>query len=514
MAAKLLLYVSAEQATAAIWRSNRLTAIQRFDNHQEGWAAFGAYLRSAGGLLARLMVDTIDEDYRFEILPHATGRDRAQLLTRKMRQLYRATPFTAWSHQERATGKRREDRYLFVAMNDPEVLAPWLRALESARVPVAGIYPVPMVTLLLIERMKLKQPHLLFVSKNTAGLRQTFCRNLKFRISRLTAHPETSEPADAFYAEEIGNTRMYLDALTVTHVDDIVSVHILDHDETLSGLADALGRGRPNLECVRLGREEIARRLSIPIDDLKGSPDTMHLHLLARGVPAIDLAPAQVEIGFQLYRVRRYVYAAAASCLLAAFLWAAVNQFRTYSAEDDIVALGQQVQQYQARYREVTTQFPKAPASAEELLETVKVAERIRGEQRTPEGMLLVVSRALDYSPDIVLKKVQWRYGDPVKLHDSAASSPSGAATAGGQPRQAGLISAEVTRVAQDHRAVLDQIQSFVGLLAADPKVEQVRVIKLPMDVTSASALTGTTAESERPPQAQFELAIVFKAGV
>jgi hypothetical protein len=512
MAAKLLLCVSAHQATAAIWRQGRLGSIQTFDISQAGLGAFDAYLRSARGVPVRVMVDTIDEDYRFETLPHVARSDRASMAQRRMRQLYRSTPFAAWQQQERVVGKRKDDRYLFAAITDPEILSPWIRVIEACRAPISGIYPLPMVTLGLIPRLVLRHTNLLIVTRNGAGLRQTFCKHLRFRISRLTAPREPGTPADTYFAEEIGNTRMYLDALTVTHVDDTVHVLILDHDNSLVGLPAALSRGRPNMHCELLGPDEIARKLSVPPADLAGSADALHLHLLASGTPHLDLAPPQVEVGFQVYKVRQYVYAGAAALALGAVIWAAVNEIRAWNVADQIVTLEQQIQQYQRRYKEMTAQFPQTPASAEELRDTVEAAQRIRGALRTPERMLVVVSRALDASPDIALRKVDWRYATLAEpAGDTAAQSSK--APARNEPRQVGVIAGEVTRDAQDPRAVLDRIRGFTASLAANRQVEEVRVLRLPMDVTSSSALSGTTAEVARSPQAQFEVAVIFRAG-
>lgn len=513
MAAKLLLCVSAHQATAAIWRQGRLSSLQIFDNGQSGLSAFDAYMHGARGLPVRVMVDTLDEDYRFETLPHVARGDRAQMAQRRLRQLYRATPFAAWAQQERVLGKRKDDRYLFAAITDPEVLNPWIRVIESNRAPISGIHPLPMVTLSMIQRLALKHPNLLIVTRNDAGLRQTFCKHLKFRISRLTAPRDLSTPADAYFAEEIGNTRMYLDALNVTHVDDTVHVLILDHDNSLRGLPEALSRGRPNMHCELMGPDEIARRLSIPSPDLAASNEALHLHLLASSAPNLDLAPPQVEVGFQVYKVRQYVFGAAAALLLAAVIWAGVNEIRTWNVADQIVLLEQQIQQYQSRYKEVTAQFPQTPASAEELRDTVEAAQRIRGALRTPERMLVVISRALDISPDVALRRVDWRYGVPAEAAGDAMPAQGSGSAATGEPREVGVVVAEITRDAQDHRAVLDRIRGFTASLAAYPQVEEVRVLRLPMDITSSSALSGTTAEIVRSPQARFEVAVIFRAG-
>jgi hypothetical protein len=431
------------------------------------------------------------------------------LIARKLRQIYRSTGFAASELQEKMSGPRKEDRYLFAALTDPELLLPWLRVIEEQQLPVAGIHPLPIVSLGLMEAFKLKQPDLLLVTRNSAGLRQTFCKHQKFRISRLTALRDGSGPADAYYAEEIGNTRMYLDALTVTHVDDAITVAIFDQDDSLKGIPPLLERDRRNVQCVLINQAEIARRLSMPVSDLALSPDVLHLYLLAASHPLLDLAPAHVEAGFQLYRLRQYGYAASGVLLAAALLWTGLARFQAMQLEDERELLERQATDYQNRYAQVTAQFPVAPASADELRDTVEAARRIRDGLRTPAGAMRVISHALEATPDVMLRRLEWRYGDPKSLDDLPAPTQSSS----GAQRQVAIVSAEVVRVAQDHRAVLERIRSFVTAVGGGSQIEEVRVLKLPMDMTSASALSGTTAETARPPETQFQVVIVFKLG-
>jgi len=93
MAAKLLLCVSNDHVTAAIWRRRELTACTRFNNDEKGWAAFANFLHGSRAMPVHIIVDTVDEDFRFETLPHVRGRDRAEMVSRKLRQLYRSTPY-------------------------------------------------------------------------------------------------------------------------------------------------------------------------------------------------------------------------------------------------------------------------------------------------------------------------------------------------------------------------------------------------------------------------------------
>ena len=84
---------------------------------------------------AEIMVDAVEEDYRFETLPHAYGPDRAQMAARKLRQHYRNTPYMAAWRLGRETGKRRDDRYLFSALTNPDLVTDWLRRSSRAIFP-------------------------------------------------------------------------------------------------------------------------------------------------------------------------------------------------------------------------------------------------------------------------------------------------------------------------------------------------------------------------------------------
>ena len=500
-----------------MWQGRRLSGCRRFDNDENGWIAFGNYLRAGRGIPIRIMVDSVDEDYRFESLPHAKGSDRSQMVGRKLKQLYRGTTYYSASLQERGAGKRKDDRYLFAALTNSELLSPWLRAIDFNGVPVAGVYPLPMVTTSLVERLRLKNTNLLIVTKNSAGVRQTFFKDLKFRISRLTPLGDATGIADQYYADEVSNTRMYLDALTVTHVDDTLQVVILDQDDSLAGLPAAIARGRPNMRSELLARADIVSRFGIAATELEASADALHLHLLGEKKPAINFAPTQVTGGFQRYLGRRWLYAASAAALVGAVLWSAVNAFEVLRLQDEMVDLRRQTQDFQVQYQQVTAEFPQAPIAADNLRHTVELAQQFRASARTPESMFLMISRALDASPQIELARISWHYGRVPAAIGADLTQPG---TGDQHPLdpgtvvQTGVLRGEVTPFDGDYKAAMRVISAFAVQLAADDKVAEVRTLKLPLNVSSDTGLSGSTNAPSQRGSAQFEIAIVFKAGV
>src|SRR5882672_2986112 len=512
MAAKLLLCVSNDQATVAVWRRRRLASCTRFENNEEGWISFGNFLRGAHGLPVHIIVDTVEEDFRFETLPHIRGRDRTEMVGRKLKQLYRATPYYSYALQERETGKRRDDRYLFAAFTNPDLLIPWLRAIEAASLPVSGIFPLALVSVSLVERLKLKHPDLLVISKNSAGLRQTFFKNLKFRISRLTPLRGTAEVADQHYADEIGNTRMYLDALTVTHVDDTLEIVIVDQNGSLSKLPEAIMRGRPNVQCQYLDIKDIHSRFGIPVAELEAPTDALHLRLLGEQSPSLNLAPPHLTRTYQRFAAGRWVYAASGATLVGAMILSGVNIYQAKEIDQKTLAVQQQTRDYDAKYQQVTAAFPDAPTTAANLRHTVEMAEQIRAGLRTPEAMFSIVSHALDASPEIDLRRIEWHHGDSLssKPGMKPAQAPVGELD---KLTKSGVVYGEVTRFEGDYRAAMNAINDFVLRIAQDNAVAEVKALKLPLDVRSESGLTGSTTAPPGKETAQFEIAVVFRRG-
>jgi hypothetical protein len=512
MTVKIVLCVSAENATAAVLKRGHLTDIRKFRNDQQGWSAFEAYVRRRPRSTVRIMADSIDEDYRIEKLPHASIGDRRQLISRKLRQLFRGTQFASAALQDRIVGRRREDQYLFAAVTRPELLAPWLRIVNALKVPVAGIHLLPVVALSVIDGLKLKQTDLLLVSKNESGLRQTFYKGLKVHVSRLTPTRDDDQHNTTFYSEEINSTRMYLDALTLTHVDDVVTVLILDQDGSLAELPNAIARERPNMKCVRFDPAELESNLGTTATDMANFADALHLQLLATARPAMNLAPPTLKTRLQVHVIGRFVYATAAATVVFGLLWATVDGVRAMRGEAEAARLTQEMRNYQQRYREVTEHFPEAPASSQVLRDSVEAAKRIDADRRTPRPLLQLLGAALTDSPNIGLSRVNWIYGSPdniqsgSQLVDVTPNLVNGIA-------QFGIVSAEVRSYEGDNRAALTAIRAFIRSVAEDDRVAQVNVLRLPLDLDPTNGLNGSTASQQGAASAPFQLAVVLRPG-
>jgi hypothetical protein len=514
MADKILVSISAVQVTAALSRRGRLVACASFQNDDSGAAAFDEFLAPHPGVPVYFMADVVEEDYRFETLPHAVGGDRGELVQRKLKQHYRNTPYVAAWLLGRDRDKRRDDRYLFSALTNPNLVAPWLQAATVRGMPVAGIFLLPIVSAGLIGALGIKATNLLLVSQQSGGLRLTFFRDGQFRLSRLTRGESGRVASRArFIADEVSNTRVYLHALRTTRLDEQLTLLLLDRNDTLVEVTEAITRDNPSLECIRLTRRQLSSSLKLAESMLDLSADPIYLQLLALRTPASNLASAPVTVGFRRLQLRRAIYAAAGAAALAGTAWSAFNVWQTFDAHAQMAAAAHQTALLRDQYREVTRQFPAAPASAQNLKRTVEIAQQLRQGLRTPEMFMRVVSAALDTAPGIAISGLVWKHGvgvaDPAGPQRTAAAPPP---NAGGARRQSGIVEGEIKPFRGDYRAAVATINAFAERLGRDPAVAEARIVKLPLNVDPALALAGNTLDSrEQGGAAEFKVLVVLK---
>lgn len=518
MAKKLLICISVNGVTAARWKGGRLGDYAVFGNNDDGMAEFRDYAAASAGAPAFIIVDAIEEDYRFETLPHASGSDRAQMVERKLRQYYRGSQYSAASLVGRDSSKRRDDRFLFAALTNPDIVAPWLATVNECGLPVGGIYLLPTVTTGLVELLEGKPKNLLFVAAHPAGIRLTFFREGAFRLSRLSRTDAAGSAHGKAIVEEISNTRLYLHALRAATLDEPVTVVLLDHADQFADTARSIGEDNPSLTCSRMGKNDLAQRLKLDPALIDSSPAIIYLHLLGARSQDNNLASAAVTAGYRRYQTRRQLLAASAFVAAVGIAGSGFNMWQQISISDQTSEAARRTAQVNADYQAATRQFPAAPTSADNLKKATELADRLKAAAVTPERFLQVVGRALEPVPDIVLLEVAWqnRTSEISSGAGPAAASPERAdaasTAAAGPRRQSGLIAGQVRDFRGDFRRAIATIEALAERLRKDPAVETVRIAQLPLNVSPTLALTGNTAENPaQSGSADFKLIIVLR---
>ena len=321
MTAKILLNVSARRVTMGVFAQRRLSEVRGFANDDAARTAFAALLAAHPRTPVYLMTDVVEEDFRSETLPHVMGRARSEMVARKLAQLFRSAPYRAAWRQGRAQDKRRDDLYLFLALNSGDLLRPYLELIESRHAPLAGIYLLPVVSQALVERLKPEVPGVLLVSMQGGGLRQSFFLDGRLRISRLTPlEASDTRPFDQTLAEEIEKSRLFIYNTRLFSRDAPLQVWVLDPAGALLGACEGLP-AEANFSCRALGLDAMAKAFGMAAADLPQDMDAMLLCLLGRHSPECSLALPTQTRGFAYHQWRHAVYAGAAAIAALAVMW-------------------------------------------------------------------------------------------------------------------------------------------------------------------------------------------------
>ncbi len=517
MADKILLCISAAQAVVSHQRGRNVVRCEIFGADEDGLAAFGEFMVAAGNALVYLAADTVEEDYRFETLPHATGSDRSGMLDRKLKQYYRNSPYVTALSRGRSGDKRRDDRYLFAALTNPALIDPWLNVIKQAGLPVAGIYLVSMLTTALVHKTGHDLSHALVAAPHGAGLRLTYCKNGEFFVSRLSRGTISGSDAAHAYATEIANTRNYLSSLHLDSLDDTLTVLFIDHHDSLGPVIDRVAADVANVDCVRVDRETLVRQLGIAPEHLDVALETAYLLLIAENPPGANLAPASITAGHRQYQRGKAVYAASTIVGVAGLMWAGYNLWHAHDLQEQTVYDAKRTAAAQAQYREITREFPAAPTTSENLINAVEIYKKIARTVRSPQPFMQIVSRAIEPSPEVFLQEISWSYGNEAVNVDAGTRAMQSAAApvVAGALRQSGYISGEIRPFQGDYRAAIDAINVIANRLARDPAVAEVRVVKHPLNVNPGLALSGNTrAAAEHSDVADFKIVVTLKPDV
>jgi hypothetical protein len=275
---------------------------------------------------------------------------------------------------------------------------------------------------------------------------------------------------------------------------------------------------------MRLGRQDLAGRLGIAEPLLDVSPYMIYLHLLGLKEPPSNLAPASITAGYKRYQARQALYAGCGALAAAAILWAGVNFYQAMTLRGETEDAARQTASLSAQYQEATRQFPQAPASAENLKKAVEIAQKLRETTHNPQRMMGLVSRAVETSPTIVIKGFGWKYGTTeIEAEGGSRAAATGGTAAptvstSGAPvplrRESALIEGEIRPFRGDYRSAIVTINGLAGRLAEEPEVAEVRVVKLPLNVSPALSLSGNTLDNPEETAnatAEFRLLVLLK---
>ena len=525
MAGQRILVISGAGLT--VYRRHRRTLSEpfAFGSHDEGHAQFARYIERHPHDVTRVIADVVEEEFREETVPHVPVWERRTLMRARADRAFRDARYVHSTRLGRKPDGRRDDRVLFSAITRTEVLDPWIDTMVRHGVPLAGIYSPALLTEAMSKAIGADGENVLVVSfQSGGGLRQTWLRRRRLRLSRLAALPEVDDGRYGSHVlEEIHRTRRYLGSLRTAEDEPRLDVRVLSHGEPLDALRGALGSApgdEQDARCIPVDLAAAAHRLGMRRWGGEATSDRLFVHLLAWRRPPSHYASARDTRALAMLRVRSILRMASAGLVAGGCVLGGVAALEGVAIHDHARSLARQAATYEDRYREALATLPPAPAEPSELERVVAAVDTLRGRRADPVDLLALIGDALAGFPNVRVEGIAWRLSDhaeaPVGEANDGRGEPHGA---GGETRrhpgtlfQIAHVSARIEPFDGDYRAAIDTVRRLAHALAGPAGVEHVRVLTLPLDLSPERTLTGDTETSAEA--AAFEVRVALRVAV
>lgn len=515
---KRSLLITADKAVLHLRRGGQVARSYEFSADEEGRANFERCLLETDSVPMYVLVDIVEEEYRQDVIPHVFGSDRKSVLERKFSRLFRGTTYCFAIKQGRETDGRKDDKVLLTAITKPDVIQPWIEVLQDKKIPIAGIFSLPVLSQLLLKKIGAKGPNTLLISvQHTSGLRQTFFRDQKIKISRLAQMPRIgSVPYASHIMGELEKLRRYLNSLALISSDGPLDVYILSHGEWLNELQQHC-RDTENERYFLLDVVDVAQRLGLKKPLTTAYSDILFSQLLLDAAPKNHYASDQETKHFSLYRLKNGLIAASILLLLVSMGWSGLNFLEGVSLKQQAVDAQQKANFYQDRYGMARQDLPPTPVEPRDIQTAVNIVRKLRHHKDDPSLVFELVSDTLQASPSVLLDSIDWHAavdpnstGERTKRRRKIDPNKEIKRDAKYSHYHIATFTSHLANFSGDFRHAIAQADAVASGLAEHPDVQFVEVTKYPLDVTSAADLAGKSSDGTKAPEAKFSVKIVL----
>jgi hypothetical protein len=515
------LYLTNTRMVSMETSRNQVIARREFAVSGAGIAEFERYVGHMEPRPVHIFTDVAEEDIRVDTVPHVGRGDREAILARKLSQIYRSTPYRFGLVQGRELEGRRDDRVMYTAITNPEVLRPWLDVIERLKLPLAGIHSVAVFSGTLLEELDLAFPHALLVTISPGGfMRQTYFREREIRFSRLTPIDLSGgQTLGAMIAEETTRTWQYLDSLRHFGPEDRLEVCVVLHPSDRPGVQEAL-RDFAQIQYRILDIEQVSAKLGLKNPPLGSSAEEIFVHLyLIRRAPN-HFASEEQRRHETVRRMRVVLTQACVALLVASIGWAGWNLSRVFAEGETDQKLAQQLAGLNREYDDITRTMPSFGVGGSTMRDAVRFYDgTIRGFPSV-NAFALSLSHALQEHPEVRLTQLAWIATDDPKANPPMQRTPAetlpvqaysragGDANAGNPPAQAqganapfpaglyevAMIEGTVRVSNNDFRSALEQVQKLATDISRVDGMSA-EVVDSPLDVRPSQGLVGKTQD-------------------
>ena len=520
---KQLFYLTNQELVAYSWQGKELTRLASFDNDDAGRVRFGELLGQHDAVPAYLVVDVVEEDFHRDTAPHVGTRARAALLERRLSQLYRETPYRHAQLQGRDKEGRKDDRYLFNALTNPELPKAWLAVMQARQVPLVGIYSLAVLGQLLFDRLKFDSGAVLLVSHQSSGLRQSFFQDGQLRFSRLTPlFDHAPERLAEAFRIETNKTRQFMVSSRLMMRGAKVHVMVLANAENLAGLQGEL-EDSAEVGYRAMSIEQARDILGAGQFDTTGECNPLYLALLASGRVDSHFPLRDQRHYYQLLQTRIALHWLSGAVVIGALAWAGLDVLTILDLRREAARMELEAAATDSRYRAIVKDMPATAVTPHNMKSVVDIENMISQNVPLPTLQLAAISAVLNNLPELRITRVNWQAVEAAVLSAPAdAAAVAAPAAPGDFPRPPGqvgipdktgqvvLLEGEIIPFTGDYRAAIDSVNRLAAQLNRDPAV-RAQVTTAPIDTRPTVRLENIAGPVDERAKALFALKVTWK---
>jgi hypothetical protein len=515
------LYLTNEILVSLTCEGGSLAARREFEVSGTGVTEFEQHVYGLRTMPTRVLTDLAEEDFRLDTIAHLGSKDQATVLARRLSQVYRGTMYRQAIVQGREPEGRRDDRVVYVAITNAEVLQPWMEVLERLEVPLLGANSIAAYSGELLRAVGLELPHTLLVTLTPGGaLRQTYFKGSEVKFTRLASDLlQDGQTLGEAIGEETARTWQYLDNLRMFAANDMLEVCVVCHPKDKPAVAPSL-RGFAQMQYRILDSEQVAQKIGLKPPPTGTSAEELFIRLFD-AKPATNLYATVEQRRFgALRKARLGLRAAGIAALATAAAWGGYNLYGALENRARGSEVAGRIADLTRESQVITRSMPEQGVAGETMRDSVALYNAMLRDSPSLLEFLVPVSRVLSAHPRIRLSQVAWQtsadgknlpvikpISPRVTPSVKSLSRPADANAANVVPPQDGAspqfeggrvqvatLEAAVAAIEGDYRGALAEIDRFVEELNLIPGYAAT-LVESPLDTRPGSSISARFSE-------------------
>ncbi len=499
------IFLSADKLSVHHWQKGKLGSSYLFDVDEAGQMNFKRYLEQSSNTPAYVLIDTIEEEFREDTIPHVFGSDRDALIKRKQGKLFRDAEYHYADFLGRDEQGRRDDKFLFTAITNNQLLTPWLELLDEHKVPVKGVISLPQLLQSFIKHIPDVSKHALVVTmQSISGLRQTFFLDKKLKLSRLSKLPRYgTDPYAPRIDSEVDKIQRYLNSLRLVPNDVPLDVYVLADKRTLEDF-DREKTKSPMFKHHLIDIKEVSSKLGLEMEKSIPFIDQLLMVHLFNDRPKNYYASEKDMRYAKMRNMKVAMNVCSVLVLLTSVAYSGYSLMGAIFYQQQSTDAKNKADYYQARYNLAKERLPETPVDSYQIKTAVDAIDTIKQYKSSPYEMLSILGSNLVNFPQVQLDSFDWSFSmDPYR--DTVASSDSinyeqSAEESNEVPKfyQISNIKARLEPFDGNYREAIATVNQFVETLKSEKEVYDVSIESLPLDISSESTLQGDADKQEK----------------